>query len=223
MDAKMKRWVLIALVVLGAGVLLLVVMRPGDTEVEPIAADEPVAVRRIEDSLGGALAVIDAEVRVTRESVERFLDVVPESARGRHFEQADDLLRNVMDRALLIREAQRRGIQDTEEYRLALAEEPEGPGREERALVNTLARMEIARLPEWSDAQMRAAYEASRENIPSMFTWETSRHIIEGMLTFQREMGHMGELVEGLRAESSAEINQVATDYIRAGLKNPDE
>ncbi len=181
---------------------------------------DEVAVEEPED-MGDLIALIDTDIAVEAEHVRQLLEEVPESERAHFMRQPQRLVEQTVDRVLLVREAERRGVVHSPLYQRALEELEPGPGLEERALVRALLWSELEQLPPMTEDQLREAFEQNREFFPGAINFDNSRELIEGVLRHSYQSGHVITFTRELRSNANVRINAAAAEVLTSELATP--
>lgn len=165
----------VALVVVAA--VLVAMSRDGCTRSRTATLDR---AQRAADSFPPetVLATVDGET-ITLADLNAKLDAYPAPYRPKFERRKYEFLEDLIVRMLLLREAERYKIAETPEYQEAVNAQQEHAGREEDMLIQTLLWTQVVEKVEASDEEIRAYYDAHKDDLPGNPSFEEAKEMLE--------------------------------------------
>lgn len=164
----------VALVIVAA--VLVVMARDGCTR---SGSSTPSSARRAAETFTGetVLATINEDT-ITLADLNARLDAYPPHYRLRFKRQKHEFLEDLIDRTLLLRQAELKKIAENPEYRKSIEEQSGDPEREEHALVHILLWDQVVSKVTVSDEEIRAFYEAHKDDLPGNPSFEEAKETL---------------------------------------------
>jgi len=153
---------------------------------------------------------------VTAQDLREALERLPAQYRANYEHQKQQFLEEVIARKLLLQEARAVKIADTEAYRKAVAEHEAHPGHEEHVLIDVLLQKKVFDKVQVSDADLRAFYEAHKEELSGRPSFEKARDLIRPSVEQQRQYEALDTYLAGLKKKAKITRNE---EWIEAQKK----
>jgi len=192
-----------AAVVLGllAGVVVAILARGGPPEPNT-QAFPPETV----------LATVNGEP-ITLADLDRALADLPADYRSDYGRRKREFLDELIARKILIQEARKKKISETESFRAALGGNEDDPDHQEHVLIDLLLREEVLDKVQVSDADLRDFYEKHKDQLPGRPSFEEARDMIRPSVREQKEYQALETYLARLKQEARITRNQA---WIRA-------
>ena len=162
--------------------------------------------------MGNVLAVID-DLVIDVEEAERRMERLPPHTRALRDVDPDLFVTQLVDRHLLVEEAQRRGIQGSELYQQFYEDNPGQPESHDQAMIQALVQTEIQRLPPLTVELMREIYNERPDDFLGM-QFDRHQDTIRDLIAHERDVLRALEFMDELRAESTIQINHRAREVL---------
>lgn len=159
--------------------------------------------------MGSVLAQVD-DWTFDLDELDRRLETFPRFTQSLRHTDPDRFVQQVVDRHLMMREAERRGLAGSDFYHAMYEDHPDFPDSHEQAMIQALMRDEMAKLPPITESYMRERFEAQPEDFPGMLGFERNRDLIEGLIRHEREVLRALAFVDELREQAEIQINHRA-------------
>jgi len=153
------------------------------------------------------LAIVNGE-KITARELEETLQGMPDEYRTEFARQKDALLEEMILRKLLVQEARRTGIMETEEYRQGMAAHAAHPGHEEHVLVDALLRRDVLGKVQVTDDDLRAFYDEYRDQLPGKPGFDEAKEMIRPSVMQQKQYEALEAYLSGLKERASIERNE---------------
>jgi thioredoxin 1 len=188
--------VVVALVVVVLAVIVSKAGRKGGVAPGPMTAGG-VGERETgtEPAAETVLATVNAE-EITLGELASSFDELPLQQRAAFERAKHEYLEELIVRKLLIQEARKLGIAETESYSQAISEHAPHPGHEEHVLVDLVLRKEVLDKVKVSEAELQGFYEEHKSELPGNLSLEEAKGLLLPSLEQQKQY----EAVESYRA-----------------------
>jgi len=171
---------------------------PGDSE--------PAAAKDQQHPPQTVLATVNGE-EVTLEQLQRALEELPPRQRSACENSKHDLLESLVIRRLLLQEAERLNVGQTDAYRQALAAMGQGPGAEERALIDALLQEKVLSGLDITESRLRGYYEELKDEMPGSPSFEQARDLVRSSALQQEQYRAFQNYVAELREKADVALN----------------
>jgi thioredoxin 1 len=148
---------------------------------------------RSADFLPEAVVATVGSEEITVRDVDQALRTLPEEAATQYGRQRHEFLEELITRRLLVQEARRLRMKETEAYRAALARVRTGADADESALIDALLRTQVLQGVSVTEADVRNFFAQHRAELPQPATFEDWRTRLEPYARQEKE----GEAVQG--------------------------
>ena len=162
------------------------------------------------------LASVNGE-EITLGELEGRLDELPPQHRAAFEHEKHEFLEELIARELLLQEARKLRIAETEAYSAAIREHAPQPGHVERVLIDLLLRNGVLDKVNVSDADLRSFYEEHKAEIPGDPLFEDAKDLLRSSLLQQKQYEAVEQYLAALadkaditRNEAWAEAQQMA-------------
>jgi len=183
----------------------------------PGSADRPEPAR----APSRVLATVNGK-EITESDMDAALAGLAPDLRAEYSRDRVALLDELVVRQLLLQEARERGVDRTDEYRSALAGHDAHPGHEEHVLIDTLIGTHVAGGVTVTEADIRAFYDAHRDEIPGRPSFERARDMLEPYVRQEKEGQAIQQFIDRLREKARIVLNaEWVEEQKRAAAQNP--
>ena len=153
------------------------------------------------------IATVNME-EITLAELGETLEQLPDRYRKTFERRKHDFLEELITRTLILQEADRLKINETEEYKQAIAADNTRTGHEEEVLINVLIQKEILAGIEVSDADLQEFYEQHKAELAGQPRFEDIKETLRSSALQQKQYQKMAEYLAKLK--ESAEITRNA-------------
>jgi thioredoxin 1 len=158
------------------------------------------------------LATVEGE-EITLGGLEDALEALPTEHRSEWEHQKDALLEELITRKLVLHDARRKGIAETEAYREAMGEHEAHPGHEEHVLIDVLLRREVVQKVTVTEEDLHGLYEELKDELPAQRSFEEVRDSLRSYVRQEKQNKAVEAYIEQLREKATITRN---TDWIAA-------
>lgn len=162
--------------------------------------------------MGDVLALVD-DLVIDVEEAERRMERLPPHTRALREIDPDLFVTQLVERHLLLEEANRRGIENTELYQQFYEENPGQPESHEQAMIQALVQTEIRQLPPLTVEYMREVYEERPEDFQGL-RFDRHQDTIRDLIAHERDVLRALEFMEELRSDADIQINHRAREIL---------
>lgn len=162
--------------------------------------------------MGNVLAVVD-DLVLDIEELDRRMELLPPHTRALRDIDPDRFVHQMVDRHLLLREAERRQVQDSDLYQEFYDENPGQPESHHQAMIQALVQLEIRQLPPLTVEYMREQYDARPDEFGTL-DFERHQSTIRDLIAHERDVLRALEFMEELRSEAQIQVNHRARDVL---------
>lgn len=148
------------------------------------------------------LATVNGE-DIAVQDVEDALKGLPAQYRSDYERQKHEFLEELITRKLLLQEARRSKIAETEAYRTALGEHEAHPGHEEHVLIDVLVRREVLDKVKVTDAELRSFYEERKVELRGEPSFENVKDLLRPSVEQQKRREAVESYVRCLRDKAA--------------------
>lgn len=144
---------------------------------------------------------------ITVADLETTLGDLPDVYRSEYEQAKEELLDELILQRLLLQEARRKNIPETDAYRQALAEHAAHPGHEEHVLIDVLLRTEVLGKVRITDEDLRTFYEEVKDQVGGR-TFDEVKDLLRPSLEQQRQYEAVETYLADLREKATIERNE---------------
>jgi len=136
---------------------------------------------------------------ITLEQLGHELAGLPARYQATYERQKDGFLEELIVRKLLLLEAERNKVSELPEYDAAISEHADHPGHEEHVLIDVLLRTQVLNSVEVSDEDLRAFYDAHKDELPGNPSFEDARGMLGPSVLQQKQYEAVMTYIDSLK------------------------
>jgi len=187
---------LVVLLLIGFVVVLKYQRAEGPTGAKPQAG-------KVESGL--VLATVNGE-KLTWGYLEQRLQKAPEDIRPYFEDEKHELLEQLIGETVLLQEARRLSLQETEDYQQARKLQPNSP--EDLSLVFVLLKKEVYEKANVTDDEVRELYEREKDNLPGRPSFKDAETVLRRQLLQRKEYEQTQNYVESMKEKADVARNE---------------
>jgi len=193
----------IALAVLGAIVATVLIK---SSRKDPLQEPAPGA-ERAEFPPKEILATVNG-APITLAEVESQFQGLPERFRSQFRAQKDAFLEEIIARKLLVQEAERLKIGESDAYKQALSEHSAHAGHEEETLMNALLETQVFGRIRVSEEELRVFYEEQKADMPAGVAFDAIKESLRNSVIQQKRYEAVEKYISGLKQKAVITRNE---------------